>query len=150
VSACTGPAAALNERMTRGAGEHRKIVRCRGAGTPSSGGRINEPLHRRGDQDNQADKLPLNNLAGLYMKRARYVDALPIIRRTISQHTANKIVALPVLFQSQAQNLVSTAQALTDSYEIVQRASSSAAAHAVSQLAARFANLGSSFAAIKI
>src|SRR4029453_11465933 len=81
----------------------------------------------------------LNNLAYLYMERARYVDALPIIRRTISQGTASKSVAFPVLFQSQAQNLVSTAQALTDSYEIVQRASSSAAANAVSQVAARFA-----------
>jgi len=67
------------------------------------------------------------------------VDALPIIRRTISQGTTSKSVAFPVLFQSQAQNLVSASKALTDSYEIVQRASSSAAANAVSQLAARFA-----------
>ena len=64
---------------------------------------------------------------------------MPIIRRTLSQGTANKTVAFPVLFASQAQNLVSAAQALTDSYEIVQRASSSAAANAVSKLAARFA-----------
>jgi CHAT domain-containing protein len=81
----------------------------------------------------------LNNLADLYNKQARYGDALPIIRRTLSQGTASKIVAFPVLFESQAQNLVGAAQALGDSYEIVQRASSSAAANAVSKLAARFA-----------
>src|SRR5207248_7648005 len=40
---------------------------------------------------------------------------------------------------SQDRSLVNAAQALTDSYEIVQRASSSAAANAVSKLAARFA-----------
>jgi CHAT domain-containing protein len=81
----------------------------------------------------------LNNLAGLYRSQGRYADALPIIRRTLSQGTATKTVAFPVLFASQTQNLVSAAQALADSYEIVQRASSSAAANAVSKLAARFA-----------
>jgi CHAT domain-containing protein len=64
---------------------------------------------------------------------------LPIIRRTLSQGTADKFHAFPVLFASQGQTLVSAAQALADSYEIVQRASSSAAASAVSKLAARFA-----------
>jgi CHAT domain-containing protein/Tfp pilus assembly protein PilF len=81
----------------------------------------------------------LNNLAALYKEQARYADAVSIIRRTLSQGTADKIVALPVLLASQAQNLIGAAQALTDSYEIVQRASSSAAASAVSKLAARFA-----------
>jgi CHAT domain-containing protein/Flp pilus assembly protein TadD len=81
----------------------------------------------------------LNNLAYLYLQQARYADALPIIRRTVAQGTANKIVALPVFFASQTQKLIDAAQALTDSYEVVQRASSSAAANAVSKLAARFA-----------
>src|SRR5262249_18666140 len=106
-----------------------------------------EPLYQRSldirekalGRDHPDVAQSLNNLAYLYMERARYVDALPIIRRTISQHTANKIVALPVLFQLQAQNLVSASKALIDSYEIVQRASCSAAANALSQLAARFA-----------
>jgi CHAT domain-containing protein len=44
-----------------------------------------------------------------------------------------------VLFASQGHSLVSAGQVLTDSYAIVQRASSSAAANAVSKLAARFA-----------
>jgi len=82
---------------------------------------------------------PLNNLASLYNKQGRYADALPIIRRTHSQGTANKIVAFPVLLASQGQNLLDAAEVLTDSYEIAQRASSSAAANAVSKLAARFA-----------
>jgi CHAT domain-containing protein len=81
----------------------------------------------------------LDNLALLYHKQGRYADALPIVRRTLLQDSAYKIVAFPVLFASQAQNLISAAQALTDSYEIVQRASSSAAANAISKLATRFA-----------
>ena len=43
-----------------------------------------------------------------------------------------------MLLASQGQNLLDAAQTLTDSYEIVQRASASAAASAVSKLAARF------------
>jgi tetratricopeptide (TPR) repeat protein len=105
-----------------------------------------EPLYQRSldirekalGRDHPDVAQSLNYLAYLYMERARYADALPIIRRTISQGTASKSVAFPVLFQSQTQNLVSATQALTDSYEIVQRASCSAAANAVSQLAARF------------
>src|SRR3984893_16327028 len=81
----------------------------------------------------------LNNLAELYRIQGRYVDAFPIITRTLSQGTANKIVAFPVFFASQSENLISAGQALANSYEIVQRASSSAAANAVSKLAARFA-----------
>jgi CHAT domain-containing protein len=81
----------------------------------------------------------LNNLAWMYNNQARYADALPIIRRTLPQGTAGKTVAFPVLFASQARNLISAAQALTDSYEIVQRAASSSAASAISKLAARFA-----------
>jgi hypothetical protein len=71
--------------------------------------------------------------------QVRYTDAVPIIRRTMSQGTANKFVALPVLLAAQEQKLVDAAQALAGSYEIVQRASASAAASAVSKLAARFA-----------
>jgi CHAT domain-containing protein/Tfp pilus assembly protein PilF len=106
-----------------------------------------EPLYQRSlaicekalgpDHPNVA--ISLNNQAGLYRNQGRYADALPIIRRTLSQGTAQKIVAFPVLFASQAQNLINAAQARADSYEIVQRASSTAAANAVSKLAARFA-----------
>jgi tetratricopeptide (TPR) repeat protein len=81
----------------------------------------------------------LSSLASLYASQRRYADALPIIRRTLSQGTANKIVAFPVLLAAQTHNLLDAAQALADSYEIAQRASSSAAAGAVTKLAARFA-----------
>ncbi len=106
-----------------------------------------EPLYQRSlairekalGRDHPDVATALNNLAALYLQQARYADALPIIRRTMAQGTAKKFVAFPVLFASQGHSLVSAAQVLTDSYEIVQRASSSAAADAVSKLAARFA-----------
>jgi CHAT domain-containing protein/Tfp pilus assembly protein PilF len=106
-----------------------------------------EPLYQRSlaireralGRDHPDVATSLNNLAWMYRDQARYADALPIIRRTLSQGRGEKIVAFPVLFASQAQNLISAAQALADSYEIVQRASSSAAANAVSKLVARFA-----------
>jgi CHAT domain-containing protein/Flp pilus assembly protein TadD len=88
----------------------------------------------------------LNNLAALYRSQGRYADAVPIIKRTLLQGTAEKTVAFPVLFASRAQNLVSATQALADSYEIVQVASASAAAGAVSKLAARFAAGGGELA----
>jgi CHAT domain-containing protein/tetratricopeptide (TPR) repeat protein len=90
-------------------------------------------------RDHPAVAMSLNNLAALYSAQARFADALPIIRRTLSQGTAQKIVAYPVILAAQGQNLLDAAQGLTDSYEIVQRASASAAASAVSKLAARFA-----------
>jgi CHAT domain-containing protein len=81
----------------------------------------------------------LRSLAYLYNVQGRHADALPIIRRTISQGTAAPYVTFPVLFASQAKNLTTAPQALRDGYEVVQRSSSSAAANAVSKLAARFA-----------
>jgi CHAT domain-containing protein/Flp pilus assembly protein TadD len=106
-----------------------------------------EPLYKRSlaiketslGPDHPDVATALNNLAALYDNQGRYADALPIIAQTLSQGTGNKTVAFPVLFASQTQNLVSAAQALADSSEIVQRTSSSAAANAVSKLAARFA-----------
>jgi CHAT domain-containing protein len=106
-----------------------------------------EPLYQRAlaikekalGRDDPTVATALNNLAELYRSQGRYADALPIIRRTLSQGTAEKTVAFPVLFASQAHNLISATQALADSYKVVQRASASAAASAVSKLAARFA-----------
>ena len=106
-----------------------------------------EPLYQRSlainekalGRDHPNVAVGLSSLATLYYSQGRYTDALPIIRRTLSQGTAWKTVAFPVLLSSQAQNLINAAQALAGSYEIVQRASSTAAANAVSKLAARFA-----------
>jgi len=113
-----------------------------------------EPLHQRSlairekalGRDHPDVAIALNNLAELYRGQGRYADAVPIIKRTLLQGTAEKTVAFPVLFASRAQNLVSATQALADSYEIVQRASASAAASAVSKLTARFAAGGGELA----
>jgi CHAT domain-containing protein len=83
--------------------------------------------------------ISLNNLASSYQKQGRILDALPIIRRTLSQGNVQTAIAFPVLLAAQAQNVVSVEEALKDSYEILQRASSSAAGKAISKLAARFA-----------
>jgi CHAT domain-containing protein len=81
----------------------------------------------------------LNNIGHLYYRQARYGDALDLIQGAILKGAANKALALPVLFISRGQGLISGAQAVSDSYEFVQRVSSSAAANAVTKLAARFA-----------
>ncbi|MDP3075009.1 tetratricopeptide repeat protein [Bradyrhizobium sp.] len=106
-----------------------------------------EPLYKRGlailekslgpDHPDVADLL--NDLALLYYAQRRYAQALPLVRRTIARGRASKAVTFPVLFQAKRQNLVNVASAFDDSYDTVQRASSSAAANAVSKLAARFA-----------
>ena len=81
----------------------------------------------------------INGLARLYRDQGRYPEALPLVRRTIAQGVAQRAVTFPVLFEAQHQNLISAASAFDDSYDTLQRASSSAAANAVSKLAARFA-----------
>jgi CHAT domain-containing protein/Tfp pilus assembly protein PilF len=83
--------------------------------------------------------ITLNNLAMLYYQQGRYVDALSIIGKTFLQAVPKKNPTFPILFQSQIHGIVSSSQALLDSYDALQRASSSVAANAVSKLAARFA-----------
>src|SRR6185436_3188998 len=106
-----------------------------------------EPLYQRAltireqavGRDHPDVLMTLGTLARMYKNQGRHADALPIIKRTASQGTAEKQVAFPVLFSSQAQSLISAAEGFGDGYEILQHASSSAAASAVSKLAARFA-----------
>ena len=81
----------------------------------------------------------LNRPGWLYDSQGRYSDALPLVQRLIREHRAPRYPTFSVLLQARAENLISPSQALTDSYEVVQRASSSAAGEAVSKLAARFA-----------
>jgi len=81
----------------------------------------------------------LNNLALHYYSQDRYADAEPLVRRTLERRSAEKVIAFPVLFQSGQQNLISAADAFNNSFDTVQRVASSAAANAVSKLAARFA-----------
>jgi hypothetical protein len=66
-------------------------------------------------------------------------EALIIVRRTIEQGNPGKSLAFPVLFESSRKSLIPIAEAFVNSYETVQRLSLSAAADAVSKLAARFA-----------
>ncbi len=106
-----------------------------------------EPLYKRSlailekslGPDHPDVAYSLNGFASLYYASGRYAQALPLIHRTIAEGAASRTVALPVLFQSQRQKLIGAASAFNDSYEVEQRATSSAAANAVSKLAARFA-----------
>ena len=80
----------------------------------------------------------LNNLAGLYDDQGRYADALPLVRRTISNKTAATWAALPALFGAQAAKLIAADEAIDDGLNVVQRASQTAAGEALNALAVRF------------
>jgi hypothetical protein len=67
----------------------------------------------------------------------RYADALPLVRRAAQVGTSP--IYLAVLSGAAGQSLITTADALNEGYQVVQRAISTAAAKAVNQLAARFA-----------
>jgi tetratricopeptide (TPR) repeat protein len=81
----------------------------------------------------------LNNLALLYQEQGRYADALPLVKRAMAQNAVDRTVAFPIFLGSQTDNLISSTEAFIDSYNVLQRASSSSAGEAVSKLAARFA-----------
>ena len=80
----------------------------------------------------------LNDLGSLYNTQHRYGDALPLIRKTIALKSASTETALPVLFGATAEKLISAAEALDDSLNVVQRSQQSAAGAALNALAARF------------
>jgi tetratricopeptide (TPR) repeat protein len=106
-----------------------------------------EPLYKRSlairekafGLDNHDVAVSLNNLAGFYGAQGRYADAIRIVRKAISQNSANKSIAIAVMHDSESQNLIAPEEALDASYTVVQRSVSSAAGEAVSKLAARFA-----------
>ena len=106
-----------------------------------------EPLHKRAlairEQALGPEHLDvassLNNLAGFYLAQGRYADALPFVKRTISQNSANKLIAFAILYGSENQKLIPPKEALNASYKVLQHAVSTAAGEAVSKLAARFA-----------
>ena len=89
------------------------------------------------DHPNMA--VSLNNLASLYQAQGRDSDALPFIKRTISQNSTNKSIAFAVLHDSEYQKLITPNEALNASYTVLQRSISTAAGEAISKLAARFA-----------
>jgi CHAT domain-containing protein/tetratricopeptide (TPR) repeat protein len=81
----------------------------------------------------------LNNLARNYSDQGSYAEALPLVQTTIAHGGAYPFVAVPVLFGAQGHGLISAAQALDDALNVVQEASQSSAAAAVSNLAVRLA-----------
>ena len=83
--------------------------------------------------------MPFFNLAGLHQAQGRYADALPLVKRTIVQKAAQKIIGLNVFYGAQSQRLITSAEALESSYSVFQHSASSAASKAVSLLAVRFA-----------
>ena len=105
-----------------------------------------EPLFKRALAINEKARGPddpavartLNNLAGLFRDQGREGEALPLVRRTISGKTADRRVALPILFRSQAAKLVVQDEAIDDGLNVVQRAAQTAAGEALNALAVRF------------
>jgi CHAT domain-containing protein/Tfp pilus assembly protein PilF len=81
----------------------------------------------------------VNNLAWLYLNQGRYADALPLTQRLIASGHAEPNIALPVLFAAQRSKLISPDKALDQSLNIVQHATQSSAAAAISKLAIRLA-----------
>jgi CHAT domain-containing protein len=81
----------------------------------------------------------LNNLAGLYERQDRLVDALPLIRAAAQKGFNRKKVYLDVLMGGAANSTIPNADALNESYQVVQQAASSAASSAINQLSVRFA-----------
>jgi CHAT domain-containing protein/Tfp pilus assembly protein PilF len=81
----------------------------------------------------------LNNLAGLYLDQGRYADALPLLRTTAQNGFDQKDTHLAVLTGAATEALVTKSDALNESYQVIQRATSSAASNAINQLSIRFA-----------
>ncbi len=80
-----------------------------------------------------------NNLALLYNRQSRYGEALPIVRRAASSQQVKPFGAFPILLGAQSAGLISPQQALSESYNVLQFSSSSAAGEAVNKLAQRYA-----------
>lgn len=106
-----------------------------------------EPLYRRAlsirersvGADHPDTATSTNNLANLLRLEDRVNDALPLLARLIVTGRAQTRVALPVLYEAQARQLVASGTALDDALNVIQRGAQSSAASAVNKLAARFA-----------
>ena len=106
-----------------------------------------EPLYRRAlsirersvGADHPDTATSTNNLANLLRLEDRVNDALPLLARLIVTGRAQTRVALPVLYEAQARQLVASGTALDDALNVIQRGAQSSAASAVNKLAARLA-----------
>src|SRR5262249_31870956 len=90
----------------------------------------------------------LNNLAKLYDAQNRYGDAMTIVRQMMKRGFFSSDPSFSVLMGSQKAGHISEAESFSDSYEVLQLVSSSAAAEAVKKLAQRFAAGSSEVAAL--
>jgi CHAT domain-containing protein len=78
----------------------------------------------------------LSNLAYLYQAQGRYAAALPLVRTR--KGFGGKNIYLDVLTSAVAASLVTATEAFNESYEVVQRETSSDASEAINQLSVRF------------
>jgi CHAT domain-containing protein/tetratricopeptide (TPR) repeat protein len=81
----------------------------------------------------------LNNLALLYAQERRYADALPLVRAAAQIGFPQETTYLTVLTGAVEQSLITNTDAFSESYQIIQLATSTAASKAINQLAVRFA-----------
>jgi tetratricopeptide (TPR) repeat protein len=81
----------------------------------------------------------VNNLAALYLLQGRYNDALPLVREAAQMGFERKWVSLAVLTGAVDKSVIERSDALDEGYQVVQRATSSAASNAINQLFVRFA-----------
>jgi CHAT domain-containing protein/tetratricopeptide (TPR) repeat protein len=84
----------------------------------------------------------LNELTSVYVAQRRYLDALLLVRKSMSRGTATTDAALPALLGAEASRLITQDQALDDSLNVVQRAKENATGEAVKALNARLASGG--------
>ena len=106
-----------------------------------------EPLYRRAlgireravGLDHPETATSTNNLAYLLRQEDKTADALPLLARLIVTGRAQARVALPVLYDAQARQLVAPGTALDDALNVIQRGAQSSAASAVNKLAVRLA-----------
>jgi CHAT domain-containing protein/Tfp pilus assembly protein PilF len=106
-----------------------------------------EPLYERAlsirertvGPDHPDTVMSVNNLASLYEAEGRTADALALVERLIPRGYAQLRVALPVLLDARAKQLLSAEDAFDKALDVIQRGAQSSAASAVNKLAVRLA-----------
>jgi Tetratricopeptide repeat len=81
----------------------------------------------------------LGNMAQLYAAENRLGDALPLVRASVQKGFVRTQVYLNILTGAVAKSLVLKTDAIDESYQVVQRGTSSAASNAINRLSVRFA-----------
>jgi tetratricopeptide (TPR) repeat protein len=80
-----------------------------------------------------------NQLASSYVLQGRYADALPLVRKAAQNGFDRKLVHLSALRGAYGSSILGKDDAFNESFEVVQRAMSSAASNAINKLKVRFA-----------